>query len=56
MKRRGRDRTAESILTCICISPIRTENVTHILAYTHTPTQYGSVDDPLLVMTPNTTH
>ena len=53
---RGRDRTAESILTLICISTIGAAHATHILACTHTPTQYSWVDDSLTVMTASTTH
>ena len=37
---KGRDRTAEAILTLISISTNRA-NVTHILARKHTPTQYS---------------
>ena len=37
---RGRDRTAETILTLVSISTNRA-NVTHILARKHTPTQYS---------------
>ena len=39
---RGRYRTAECILTLICVSTIRA-NVTPILARTHTPTQYSYI-------------
>ena len=37
---RGRDPTAETISTLVCITTIRA-NVTHILARKHTPTQYS---------------
>ena len=39
---RSRYRTAECILTLTCVSIIRA-NVTHILARTHTPTQYSYI-------------
>ena len=35
---------------------LRAANATHIIACTHTPTQYSWVDDSLTVMTPSTTH
>ena len=39
---RDRYRTAECVLTLTCVSTIRA-NVTHILARTHTPTQYSYI-------------